>query len=102
MPTTLALDTPQQVAATGTWVELRLPAHATYLTVQATTNPVFVRWGGVVEGAAIGTGYLSVPAGGTGSFALPGTRNGEAPRPSASSAFIAQTAVATSQVQVSR
>jgi hypothetical protein len=98
MPTAVALDTPTQVAATGTWWQITYPAHARGVVLQGTAA-FFLRWGGVAEGDAIGTGYLGSPANGTISHWLPGSDAGRRTCPDAGDLYIAA-AVGTLQVEV--
>ena len=98
MPTAVSLDTPTRVTLAATWKEIRYPAHARQLQITATA-PLYLRWAGVVEGDALGTGYLLVPAGGTLIRYLPGC-SATRPLKDAGSLYIAGTAADTCQIEV--
>ena len=87
MATTMALDIPQQIAGTGTWWRLDYPRDARSLFIQPTAI-AYVKQSGVVEGDALGTAYLSVPAAGSGGFPLDGTDDGRRPKVNAGSIFV--------------
>ena len=98
MATTVTLDTPVQVAATGLWWRIDYPASARGIVVQSTAVGL-VRWAGVVEGAALDANALGIPAGGTLSHWLPGSDSGRRPRIGAGSFYVGALA-GTFQVEV--
>ncbi len=99
MPTTVALDTPKQVAMTGTWVELTIPASVRGIVLTFSALGYY-RWSGVAEGDAIGTGYSVAPAGMPVSRWLPGTNSGHNSTFAARSVFVAAANGATLQAEV--